>query len=366
MGEEEQAALSDDEIEALLSEEDDTEDDPGSSGGGGDSFDSDDLIDTYRELSESVQNVLSTILNRDASQSVESLGLISPEEVSGELEDQPETMVIITSELSGAVEGTARYLLGEQDALLLADVMMGQEGDNPPDEFDEVYESAIVEMFNQVVNSLANQINELTGETIELSAPESEVVNREDVAELIDDERLWVEYAFEVEGLIDSGHFIEVQPGSLGEMIWNAQQEELAEPEPKAEPEPEPELEPSGQRTQKQPSGQSPGADKEQAEVQSVEFPQFEATEGEQTGGSLNMLMDVPMEVSVQLGRTKLQVKEILNLGQGSIIELERLAGEPVDLLVNGRLVARGEVVVIDESFGVRVTSIVSPMDRIK
>lgn len=365
MGEEEEAALSDEEIEALLSEEEEAEE----SGTAGDSggVDTDELLETYRELSESVQNVLSTILNRDASQNVESLAMLSPDEVDDELEDVPESLVMITSELDGAVQGTARYLLDEQDALLLADVMMGQEGDNPPEEFDEVYESAIVEMFNQVINSLANKIDELTGETIELSAPESQVVTREEVSETIDDESLWVEYAFEVENLIDSGHFIEIQPGALGEMIWDAQQSKPEpDPEPEPEPEPDPEPEPS-QAQQSQPQqSQSPKQQQEQAEVQSVEFPQFEATEAEEPSGTMSMLMDVPMEVSVQLGRTKLQVKEILNLGQGSIIELERLAGEPVDLLVNGRLVARGEVVVIDESFGVRVTSIVSPMDRIK
>ena len=72
------------------------------------------------------------------------------------------------------------------------------------------------------------------------------------------------------------------------------------------------------------------------------------------------------MSVTVELGRTKMYIKDILGLGEGSIIELDKLAGEPVDLLVNGKLIAKGEVVVIDENFGVRVTDIVSPTDRIK
>lgn len=371
MGEEEEA-LSDDEIEALLDEEDEaTAGDEGGTGsapaaGGNDTIDPADLQDAYGELNESIQNVFSTILNRDASQSVESLDLLSPDEIADKVDDQPERMVVITSELSGAVDGTARYILDEQDALVLADVMMGQEGDNPPDEFDEVYESAIVEMFNQVVNSLANQIDELVGKSLELSAPESEVVTRDELREQLNEESLWVRYEFEVEDLIDSGHFIEVQPRDIAELLWEAQQPD-PEPEPQPDPDPEPapqsESPTSGTAQQQQPGQQQPG---DQTEVKSVEFPQFEANEGEKTAGNLNMLMDVPMEVAVELGRTKLQVKEILNLGQGSIIELERLAGEPVDLLVNGRLVARGEVVVIDESFGVRVTSIVEPMDRIK
>ena len=81
--------------------------------------------------------------------------------------------------------------------------------------------------------------------------------------------------------------------------------------------------------------------------------------------GNLGLLMDVNMEMTVELGRTKKLVKDILVMGQGSIIELDKLAGEPVDILVNHRLIAKGEVVVIDENFGVRVTEIVSPYERI-
>ena len=78
------------------------------------------------------------------------------------------------------------------------------------------------------------------------------------------------------------------------------------------------------------------------------------------------MLMDIPLQVTVELGRTKRSVKEILELSPGSIIELDKLAGEPVDILVNNRPIAKGEVVVIDENFGVRVTDIISKSDRIK
>jgi flagellar motor switch protein FliN/FliY len=81
--------------------------------------------------------------------------------------------------------------------------------------------------------------------------------------------------------------------------------------------------------------------------------------------GNIALLLDVPMRVTVELGRTKMTIKEILGLGEGSIIELDKLAGEPVDILVNDKLIAQGEVVVIDENFAVRVTKIVSPMERI-
>ena len=79
---------------------------------------------------------------------------------------------------------------------------------------------------------------------------------------------------------------------------------------------------------------------------------------------NLDLIMDVPLDVSVELGKTKKTIGEILELNQGAIIQLDKLAGEPVDLLVNGKLIAKGEVVVIDENYGIRITTIISPIDR--
>jgi flagellar motor switch protein FliN len=101
--------------------------------------------------------------------------------------------------------------------------------------------------------------------------------------------------------------------------------------------------------------------------VNPVQFANFQGggiTQGEET--NLNLLLDIPLRVTVELGRTQKQIKDILELSQGSIIELDKLAGEPVDILVNNKLIAKGEVVVIDENFGVRVTDIVSQWDRVQ
>ncbi|MDH5656625.1 MAG: flagellar motor switch protein FliN, partial [Spirochaetia bacterium] len=100
--------------------------------------------------------------------------------------------------------------------------------------------------------------------------------------------------------------------------------------------------------------------------IQGVQFPQMNVSNLGAQSPNMNLLMDVQMNLTVELGRTKMYIKEILSLGEGSIIELDKLAGEPVDLLVNGKLIAKGEVVVIDENFGVRVTDIVSPIERLK
>ncbi len=107
-----------------------------------------------------------------------------------------------------------------------------------------------------------------------------------------------------------------------------------------------------------------PGADSVIA--QSAEFSQLGDTQSTGEGRSFDLLMDVKLPVSIELGRTMLAIADILALGGGSVVELDKLAGEPVDLLVNNKIIAQGEVVVVDENFGIRITTLVSPQERIK
>ncbi len=81
---------------------------------------------------------------------------------------------------------------------------------------------------------------------------------------------------------------------------------------------------------------------------------------------NLDFILDIPLKVTVELGRTSVVIKDLLQLGQGSVLELDKLAGEPLEILVNGKLVAKGEVVVVNEKFGIRLTDIISPVDRIE
>ncbi len=101
-----------------------------------------------------------------------------------------------------------------------------------------------------------------------------------------------------------------------------------------------------------------------------TEEANFEDFKDEKKGATyvrdIDFLLDIPLDVCVELGKTKMQIKDLLQLGQGSVVELEKLAGEPMEVMVNGRLIARGEVVVVNEKFGVRLTDIVSPSERIR
>lgn len=101
-------------------------------------------------------------------------------------------------------------------------------------------------------------------------------------------------------------------------------------------------------------------------ENEQAQFPKLEKGRGQKSIKDLDFLLDIPLEISVELGRTKILVNDLLQLGQGSVIELSKLAGEPLEILINQKLIARGEAVVVNEKFGVRITDIVSPMERVK
>lgn len=101
-------------------------------------------------------------------------------------------------------------------------------------------------------------------------------------------------------------------------------------------------------------------------EAMAAQFENLSKGGGIQESQNLDFILDIPLEVSVEIGRTKILINELLQLGQGSVVELDKLAGEPVEILVNQKLIARGEVVVVNEKFGVRLTDIISPLDRIK
>jgi flagellar motor switch protein FliN len=114
-----------------------------------------------------------------------------------------------------------------------------------------------------------------------------------------------------------------------------------------------------GRAGQTRPTG---GADYFRHEFESLEGLSAETTEDV----NLDLILDIPVTISVEIGRTKINVRNLLQLNQGSVVELDRLAGEPMDVLVNGTLIAQGEVVVVDEKFGIRLTDVVSPQERAK
>ena len=101
-------------------------------------------------------------------------------------------------------------------------------------------------------------------------------------------------------------------------------------------------------------------------QVSPAAFTNFSPTPGGNAGNDITMILDIPVQLTVELGRTRIPIKHILQLAQGSVVELEALAGEPMDVLVNGYLIAQGEVVVVNDKFGIRLTDIVTPSERMR
>lgn len=116
-----------------------------------------------------------------------------------------------------------------------------------------------------------------------------------------------------------------------------------------------------------QKSTDTAATDSQPGGVLSGETPKsFSSMTGDGTNNDINMVLDIPVQLSVELGRTKVPIKHILQLGQGSVVELDALAGEPMDVLVNGYLIAQGEVVVVNDKFGIRLTDVVTPSERLR
>lgn len=314
-------------------------------------------------------------------------------------------------------EGINSLVIKKRDAQVIADLMLGGEGNPADEELNEIHISAVQEAMNQMMGSSATSMSTIFNRFVNISPPGIDILNMESgegVNSLPDDETLiQVSFRLMIGDLIDSTlmqllpvHFAK----SMVEMLIGGAQESTAgapvqsDPLPASAPAPaaqepaatapQPATPPQMPPQQPMPDygyGQAPmgmppqqpypmqpqqpygtpqhygGMPNRNVNVQPVQFANLQnGAYGQVDENNLNLLMDIPLKVTVELGRTQKQIKDILELSQGSIIELDKLAGEPVDILVNNKLIAKGEVVVIDENFGVRVTDIVSQWDRIQ
>jgi flagellar motor switch protein FliN len=305
--------------------------------------------------------------------------------------------------------GTNLLVIQQSDAAIIADLMLGGDGKNPSDLLGEIQLSAVQEAMNQMMGSAATSMSTVFSKKVDISPPTLHLldVKEGEGIDTLPNEDILVKVSFRLKigDLVDSsimqllpvGFAKEMvqnllNPSSTNESLSDTMKSELSGSAQTAQPNseissPSPvSREVEGmqssqyQQEAKQLAYQNAGAHQQspqqfgmnagmnhQAKVQPVDFASFEPTPlGETESKNLDMLLDIPLQVTVELGRTKRSVRDILNLSSGSIIELDKLAGEPVDILVNNKLIAKGEVVVIDENFGVRVTDIISQSDRLK
>lgn len=253
---------------------------------------------------------------------------------------------------SGGLNGKNLILFNINDAGVISSLMMGDENGTPPAELTEAHQSTIQEFVSQMLSSTATHLTEKLGRPINTTPPLLSIANSSNDLKLPPGgDLVKITYNINIEGMVNSKFY------HIMEAPMSADIARMSGPGMD-----------SSMGLQQQYQSQQQAVAYQQAPqvgISPVKFPPLGEGMPAGVSGNISLLLDVPMTLTVELGRTRQLVKDILGLGEGSIIELDKLAGEPVDLLVNGKLIAKGEVVVIDENFGVRVTDIVSPAERL-
>lgn len=413
--------LSQDEIDALLKQnnmDDNTNEDGAELAGSA-------TIDDYLSAIEqdalgeignisfgSASTALSTLLNQKVDITTPSISLIERIKLK---EEFPKPHVAIHVNYTEGFEGVNLLVIKQEDAKIIANLMLGGDGTNPDPVLNELHLSAVQEAMNQMMGSASTSMSTIFGKRVDISPPGIDIVDFTDTDNessfIEEDIYIKVSFRMKIGELIDSNimqllpipfaksmvhsllHPESTQPESTqqenkGDAELNMAREEIKHGElaaAMATYEQEVSQQPNYQQTYQgpayqqqhiqQPVGQqttgyqtsSQMVDARSTNVQPVQFASFDTTSNQGVDTkNLDLLLDIPLQVTVELGRTKKMIKEILELSPGSILELDKLAGEPVDILVNNKLIAKGEVVVIEENFGVRVTDILSQWERLQ
>ena len=387
--------ISQEEIDALLS------------GGGGDDAPADDaaasddasaagasptgdtITDMERDALGEIGNIsmggaattLSVLLGRKVSITTPTVSISNMSQLK---EKYPIPFLVVEVGYSIGIEGNNVLCIQAKDAAIIADLMMGNDGTNPDEELSEIHMSAVSESMNQMMGSVATSLSSMFNKKVDITPPVVTLVDlgtEEVVSKLLDkaDPIVQASFRMEVDGLIDS-EIMQLLPLDVARDMVDAlmnQQPDVDNEEEAvvAAAAPPPSAAPAAAPAAAAPAAAAPanygyGAPPMQPHVasnvpvQSAQFTPLSTVPVQVNDANIGLILDVPLQVNVELGRTKKSIKEILDLTKGSIVELDKLAGEAVDIMVNGKYLAKGEVVVIDENFGVRITEIVSPLER--
>ena len=346
---------------------------------------SESLTDAERDAVGEIANInmgtaattLSTLLNNKVTITTPRVSYVTMNELSAQY-DRPCVFIHI-SYISG-IDGNNILILKEHDVKVITDLTMGGDGTNTEGELSELHLSAISEAMNQMMGSAATSLSSMLEKKVDISPPVASLVDLNDTIEdtelsnFLDGDIVQVAFDMKIGDLVDS-QIMQLYPFDFARELYKkfmgSEVEQTAsqpeQPQP-VSPAPEPVPTPAPQPVQPQPVPQPMPQQMQQPQyampmpnvnVQSAQFQTFN------TGVSplmqeenIDLVLDVPLEVTVELGRTNKSIKEILDFSPGTIIELDKLAGEPVDVLVNGKFVAKGEVVVIEENFGIRLVEI--------
>ena len=275
------------------------------------------------------------------------------------------------------LDGSNILILKEHDVKVITDLMMGGDGTNTDVELGELHLSAISEAMNQMMGSAATSLSSMLNKKIDISPPVADLIDLTGnidegaIDDFLTQPFVKISFKMEIGDLVDS-EIMQLYPVSFAREMCKSITETMtggnepiqeAAPQPAPAPAPQPQASqtaPQPQPMMGQPVDMSAMYANQQVNVQPAQFQNFT---GDMNGvfpkENIDHIMDVPLEVTVELGRTSKSIHDILDFAPGTIIELNKIAGEPIDVLVNGKYVAKGEVVVIEESFGVRITEII-------
>jgi flagellar motor switch protein FliN len=312
---------------------------------------------------------LSALLNQKVDITTPSIRIVETNKLK---EEFPEPYVAVYVNYTVGFKATNLFVINTRDAAIIANLMLGGDGLVDSDDLDTIQLSAVQEAMNQMMGSAATSMSQIFSKKVDISPPFIDLLNfKHGVGtENIPPEEMLVKVSFRLKigDLIDS-NIMQLLPVQFAKELVD---ELLHKPASSNEPAPSVgEVTSQGKRrgymtNNNEQIQQQVSRPAQPTNVQPAVFSDFDQVDFISSEvQNLNLLYDIPLKVTVELGRTKRSVKDILDLATGSIIELDKLAGEPVDILVNNKLIAQGEVVVIDENFGVRVTDIISQSARL-
>lgn len=296
-----------------------------------------------------IGQTLSGLLTKQTSVELGNLGAAALGEASSGLQG---TLVQVKMNFKGSAAGGGAFVLEEPAAAYIADLMIGQDGSNPPASLTDLHLSAVSEVGSQMATAFCGTLALAVDKTLTVTTSDLEVqsdLSLKALGSTVGDPVMVGNFNVAMEG---------IAPFVLKVLLSSKFALGLTSSGPVA-------AAPAAAVSGFTPGTSFPAAGGGQPTVQPVQMTPIQ--QGAYTGapGNLDLIMEVPLQITVELGRTLKTVREILALGAGSVVELEKLAGEPVDILVNEKPIARGEVVVIDENFGIRITEIINPHDRV-
>lgn len=308
----------------------------------------------------SAATTLSAILGKKIDITTPTVNVTTLSEVK---EKYADTYFILTVNYKSGLEGTNMFILQTHDVGIIVDLMMGGEGTNPTEELGDIHLSAVSEAMNQMMGTSSTSVAQLINKRIEIFSPTFKITTIDDnIFEFDAEEAVLISFQLYIEGLVDS-QMLQILPIPFAKKIV----EEILQGNMSSSDGKEESAKAENVTIHEKNEVKKQAVVPNSVEIAPAQFTAFGEESSVKTDlPNLDLIMDIGLQLSVELGRTKKRIKDILELTNGSIIELDKLAGEPVDILVNGKPLAHGEVVIIDENFGVRVTGIISPEERVR